>query len=85
MGASTSSLAPTIPLSIFSMFQLMFAILTPTLISGSLTDRLNFDAWMIYLCLWHLIIYCPLAHMIWHPDGVLKQWGVLDFAGLLNQ
>ena len=59
----------------------MFAIVTPTLISGSLTERMNFDAWLVYICLWHILIYCPLAHMMWHPQGILKSWGVLDFAG----
>lgn len=74
-------LAPTIPLSVFSMFQLMFAMITPTLISGSLAERINFNAWMIFISIWHLLVYCPLAHMMWSGDGVLKKWGAIDFAG----
>ena len=75
------TLASTIPLSIFSMFQMMFAIITPTLISGSLAERVHFSSWLIFICIWHLVVYCPLAHIVWHPDGYLKQWGILDFAG----
>ena len=63
------------------MFQLMFAIITPTLISGSLAERVNFNSWCVFICIWHLVVYCPLAHMVWHPDGILRQWGYLDFAG----
>ena len=74
-------LAPTIPLVTFAMFQLMFAIITPALISGSLAERVNFNSWMIFLCIWHILVYCPLAHMAFHPDGAFRRWGVLDFAG----
>jgi Amt family ammonium transporter len=74
-------MSPTVPLSIFSMFQLMFAIITPTLISGSLAERVNFNSWLIFLCLWHILVYCPIAHVVWHPDGALNKWGVIDFAG----
>lgn len=75
------TLAPTVPLVIFSMFQLTFAIITPALIAGSLAERVNFSAWMLFICIWHLLVYCPLAHMMWHPDGILRKWGALDFAG----
>ena len=75
------NVAPTIPLTTFAMFQLMFAIITPTLISGSLAERINFNSWMIFLCVWHLLVYCPLAHLAFHPDGAFRRWGVLDFAG----
>ena len=74
-------LAPTIPLITFAMFQLMFAIITPALISGSLAERVNFNSWMIFLCVWHILVYCPLAHLAFHPDGAFRRWGVLDFAG----
>lgn len=74
-------LASTIPLSIFSMFQLMFAIITPTLISGSLAERVHFHSWMLFACIWHLLVYCPLVHITWHPDGILRKWGYIDFAG----
>jgi len=75
------NLAPTISLTTFAMFQLMFAIITPALISGSLAERINFNSWMIFLCVWHLLVYCPLAHLAFHPDGAFRRWGVLDFAG----
>lgn len=75
------TLAGTIPLSIFAMFQMMFAIITPTLISGSLAERVNFSGWMLFMCVWHLVVYCPLAHIVWHPEGALRNWGVIDFAG----
>jgi Amt family ammonium transporter len=76
-----AALSPTIPLSIFSMFQLMFAIITTALISGSLAERVNFNAWMLFVIIWVIIVYCPLAHMAFHPDGVFRRWGLLDFAG----
>ena len=75
------TLSPTVPLVAFSMFQLMFAIITPALIAGALAERVNFSAWMIFISIWHLIVYCPLAHLMWHPDGAFRQWGALDFAG----
>ena len=74
-------LGPTIPNTVFSMFQLMFAMITPILISGALAERINFNAWMIFISIWHLAVYCPLAHMVWHPAGILARWGVIDFAG----
>ena len=74
-------LASTVPNTVFSMFQLMFAMITPILISGALAERINFNAWMIFISIWHLVVYCPLAHMVWHPQGILYKWGVLDFAG----
>ena len=73
--------APTIPLSSFAIFQLMFAIITPTLISGSLAERVNFNSWIVFICVWHLLVYCPLAHLAFHPDGAFRRWGCLDFAG----
>ncbi len=74
-------LAPTIPLMLFAMFQLKFAIITPALITGSFAERVRFWAYVTFMALFSLIIYCPLAHWTWHPDGFLRQWGVLDFAG----
>lgn len=73
--------ATTVPNTILSMFELMFAMITPILISGSIAERINFNAWMLFISIWHLVVYCPLAHMVWHPEGVLFKWGVLDFAG----
>ena len=79
--APSASLCPTIPLILFSMYQLMFAIITPVLISGSLAERVNFYSWMIFICIWHILVYCPLVHLVWHPQGALRKWGYIDFAG----
>lgn len=73
--------APTIPESIFSMFQLTFAIITVALISGAVVERMKFDAWAIFVGLWSLLVYAPLAHWLWNPDGWLAKLGALDFAG----
>jgi ammonium transporter, Amt family len=70
-----------LPLIIFAMFQLMFAIITPALITGSFAERIRFSAYLLLISLFSLLIYCPLAHMAWHPKGLLCAWGVLDFAG----
>ena len=70
-----------IPLLLFALFQLKFAIITPAITTGSFAERINFSAYLIFMCLFSLIIYCPLAHWTWHPNGFLYQWGVLDFAG----
>lgn len=75
------SLAPTIPLVLFALFQLKFAIITPALITGTFAERVRFKSYMIFLILFSLLIYAPLAHMTWHPDGFLFKLGVLDFAG----
>lgn len=73
--------AATIPLVVFSLFQLKFAIITPALITGSFAERVRFSAYLIFICLFSIFIYAPLAHCTWHPDGFLRQMGVLDFAG----
>ncbi len=73
--------APTIPLLLFAMFQLKFAIITPALITGAFAERIRFTSYLLFICLFSLFIYCPLAHATWHPDGILAQLGVLDFAG----
>ncbi|HMJ70660.1 MAG TPA: ammonium transporter [Cyclobacteriaceae bacterium] len=75
------SLAPTIPLVLFAFFQLKFAIITPALITGTFAERIRFKSYIIFLVLFSLLIYAPLAHMTWHPDGFLFGLGVLDFAG----
>ena len=75
------SLAPTIPLVLFAFFQLKFAIITPALITGTFAERIRFKAYILFLVLVSLLIYAPLAHWTWHPDGFLFAWGVLDFAG----
>jgi ammonium transporter, Amt family len=82
VGAGTHpDLAPTFPLAVFAMFQLKFAIITPALITGSFAGRVRFRAYMLFMCLFVIFIYAPLAHWTWHPNGFLRNWGVLDFAG----
>ncbi len=74
-------LSPTIPLLLFALFQLKFAIITPALITGAFAERVRFGAYLVFVSLFTIVIYAPLAHWTWHPDGFLRQWGVLDFAG----
>jgi len=73
--------AGTIPFILFSLFQLKFAIITPALITGAFAERVKFNSYMLFIVLFTTFIYCPLAHWTWHPEGFLRQWGVLDFAG----
>jgi Amt family ammonium transporter len=75
------SLAPTIPLSLFSFFQLMFAVITPGLVVGAVAERIRFTSYILFTALFSLFVYAPLAHWAWHPDGILFKMGVLDFAG----
>lgn len=70
-----------IPLVLFSAFQLKFAIITPALITGSFAERVRFWGYVVFINLFVILIYCPLAHMAWHPEGLLFKKGVLDFAG----
>ncbi|HEX8547187.1 MAG TPA: ammonium transporter [Cytophagaceae bacterium] len=81
LGAALVGANPSIPLLLFALFQLKFAIITPALITGSFAERVRFSGYLLFICLFSLLIYCPLAHMAWHPDGILFKWGVLDFAG----
>ncbi len=76
-----ASLSPTIPLSLFALFQLKFAVITPALITGAFAERVRFSAYVLFMVLFSILIYAPLAHCTWHPDGLLRRWGVLDFAG----
>ncbi len=80
-GATHPDLSPTIPLILFALFQLKFAIITPALITGSFAERVRFSSYLIFMCLFALFIYAPLAHWTWHPQGFLRQLGVLDYAG----
>ncbi len=80
-GATHPALSPTIPLMLFAMFQMKFAIITPALITGAFAERVRFSSYLLFICLFSLFIYAPLAHWTWHPDGFLHKWGVLDFAG----
>ena len=71
----------TVPHNLFMMFQLMFAILTPALISGAFAERMKFSAFLIFTLLWTTLVYDPLAHWVWGVDGWLRNLGALDFAG----
>ncbi|HSW04442.1 ammonium transporter [Aquabacterium sp.] len=78
---SVHHLATTIPESVFVMFQLSFAIITPALIAGAFAERMKFSALLAFMGLWSLLVYAPVAHWVWEPTGWLAQRGVLDFAG----
>ncbi len=71
----------SIPFLLFALFQLKFAIITPALITGSMAGRIRFRSYILFMVLFSVFIYSPLAHMTWHPDGLLMNLGVLDFAG----
>jgi Amt family ammonium transporter len=73
--------APTIPLTLFALFQLMFAIITPGLVVGAVAERVRFTSFLLFIVLFSLLVYAPLAHWSWHPQGFLAQMGALDFAG----
>ncbi len=77
---AVSSLAPTIPESVYMMFQMTFAIITPALIAGALADRMKFSAFLIFMAAWLLLVYCPIAHWVW-GGGWLGAAGALDYAG----
>lgn len=76
----TPSPNPGIPLIVHIAYQMMFAIITPALITGAFANRVSFKAYMIFLTLWLLFVYFPFVHMVW-GGGFLQKWGVLDFAG----
>jgi ammonium transporter, Amt family len=80
-GLTVSHLAPTIPESVYAMFQMTFAIITPALIAGAFADRMKFSAMLLFLSAWSLLVYAPIAHMVWEPTGWLNAAGVLDYAG----
>jgi ammonium transporter, Amt family len=73
--------ANTIPLSLFSLFQLMFAVITPGLVVGAVAERIRFTAYILFTVLFCLLVYAPVAHWSWHPNGFLAKMGALDFAG----
>jgi ammonium transporter, Amt family len=76
-----NSLVGTIPTPVYVAFQAMFAIIAPALISGAVVDRMRFGAFSLFVALWSLLIYSPLAHWVWSADGWLFKMGILDFAG----
>ncbi|RYZ46607.1 MAG: ammonium transporter, partial [Sphingobacteriales bacterium] len=73
--------AQTIPESVFMMFQMTFAIITPALITGAFAERMKFSALVVFITFWSLLVYAPVAHWVWEPTGWLASLGVLDFAG----
>ena len=73
--------APTIPFALFAFFHLMFAIITPGIVVGAVAERIRFTSYILFIVLFSLFVYAPLAHWSWHPEGFLAQLGVLDFAG----
>jgi len=78
---SVSHLALTIPETVYAMFQLTFAVITPALIAGAFADRMKFSAMLVFMAAWSLLVYVPIAHMVWEPSGWLNAAGVLDYAG----
>ncbi|HEY0914933.1 MAG TPA: ammonium transporter, partial [Solimonas sp.] len=78
---SINPLAPTVPESVFVMFQLTFAIITPALITGAFAERMKFGSMMVFVAAWSLLVYAPVAHWVWSPDGWLAKLGAQDFAG----
>jgi Amt family ammonium transporter len=71
----------TIPEALYMMFQMTFAIITPALVAGAFCDRIKFSSMLVFMGLWSVIVYAPIAHWVWHPNGFLANAGVLDFAG----
>lgn len=81
-GVGRESLVMGIPESVFMTFQMTFAIITPALIVGAFAERMKFSAMLWFMSIWVLIVYAPIAHMVWSGDGAMMwDWGVLDFAG----
>ena len=78
---SVHHLATSIPESVFMMFQMTFAIITPALIAGAFAERMKFSAMLWFIGLWSILVYAPIAHMMWEPSGIFNKMGVLDFAG----
>ncbi|MCC8404290.1 ammonium transporter [Paraburkholderia sp. MMS20-SJTN17] len=78
---TVSHLAPTIPETVYCVYQMTFAIITPALITGAFADRMKFSAMLVFMTLWSIIVYSPIAHMVWEPSGWLASAGILDFAG----
>ena len=81
LGSGDAAVATTIPESVFLMFQMTFAIITAALITGAVADRMKFSALMVFVGLWTLLVYSPVAHWVWHPKGWIFELGALDFAG----
>jgi len=81
LGSGDAAVAMTIPETVFLTFQMTFAIITPALITGAFADRMRFSALLVFTILWSLLVYAPVAHWVWHPNGWIFGLGALDFAG----
>ncbi|MFA6989178.1 MAG: ammonium transporter [Candidatus Gastranaerophilaceae bacterium] len=81
VGLEPSAYAPTIPHQLFMLFQMMFAIITPALITGAIAERMKFKSYLIFLVLWITFVYSPIAHWVWGGGWIAKKLGALDFAG----
>ncbi len=81
LGSGDAAVATTIPESVFLMFQMTFAIITPALITGAFADRMKFSALLVFNLLWSILVYSPVAHWVWQPTGWIFALGALDFAG----
>ncbi len=78
---TVSHLGLTVPETVYAMFQMTFAIITPALITGAFAERMKFSALLVFVSVWSLVVYAPIAHMVWEPSGWLALKGVLDYAG----
>jgi len=76
-----ADMATTVPETVYMMFQMTFAIITPALIAGAFADRMKFSSLCVFMTLWSLLVYAPVAHWVWPPSGWAAQLGILDFAG----
>jgi Amt family ammonium transporter len=81
VGMTPGPYAPTIPFLAFAMFQMMFAVITPALITGAVAGRMRFGALVLFVVLWTIVVYYPVAHMVWGEGGWLARIGSVDFAG----
>ena len=80
-GEVAKDLAPTVPHAAFMLFQAMFAVITPALISGAIVERVRIKAYVLFVAIWAIVVYAPVAHWVWAPGGWLRSLGALDFAG----
>jgi Amt family ammonium transporter len=80
-GVHPDGLGATIPHSLFATYQMMFAVITPALITGAFAERIKFSGYVAFMSLWLVFVYSPVAHWVWHPEGWLFKLGALDFAG----
>lgn len=80
-GEVVKDLAPTVPHAAFMLFQAMFAVITPALISGAIVERVRIKAYLLFVGIWSIVVYAPVAHWVWAPGGWLHALGCLDFAG----